>query len=299
MAYKKNILSLILLLVAAFAPLIGVEEKTTVPRYFYDASQVRYELYQSNGGKPYNWLFLPGGAGIDSDYFRSLVQELDLPGNVWLIDLPGNGTNGTSSDFEQWGDLLVQAVQRFPNPVLVGHSFGGMFPLLFPELESHLKGFVILHSSPVLWVERSAEYAKKFHLPDLSEPIAAFSANPGPETGRILLEACAPYYFPEQSLEKGRKMMSQMSVHWEACTWWLLKAGKSNFSAKWIPQEVPTLIVGGKYDSICPFVLFEEDARFHRSNIEMLCLENAGHLGWIDDPASMKKAFEDFALRLK
>ena len=29
--------------------------------YFYDANQVRYELYQTNGQKPYNWLFLPGG----------------------------------------------------------------------------------------------------------------------------------------------------------------------------------------------------------------------------------------------
>ena len=56
----------------------------------YDSHRVRYNLYQTNRGTPYNWLFFPGGPGADSSYLRSLVDELELPGNVWLIDLPGN-----------------------------------------------------------------------------------------------------------------------------------------------------------------------------------------------------------------
>lgn len=57
--------------------------------HLYDRDQVRYELYQTNEGKNYNWLFFPGGPGADSSYLRSLVDGLQLPGNVWLTDLPG------------------------------------------------------------------------------------------------------------------------------------------------------------------------------------------------------------------
>jgi hypothetical protein len=69
-----------------------VQKPETAPNYFY-RDKVRYELYQTNAGKNYNWLFFPGGPGADSIYLRSLVNELRLPGNVWLIDLPGNGSN--------------------------------------------------------------------------------------------------------------------------------------------------------------------------------------------------------------
>ena len=79
--------------------------------YLYDSNHTRYELYQSNGGDPYNWVFLPGGPGVDSSYFRSLVDILDLPGNVWLVDFPENGdnVNGTSEeyDFDKWLDIFV------------------------------------------------------------------------------------------------------------------------------------------------------------------------------------------------
>ena len=79
--------------------------------YLYDSNHVRYELYQTNEGKPYNWLFFPGGPGCDSSYFHSLIDELDLPGNVWLIDLPGNGDNlqeNFSETFNQWMDIFPQ-----------------------------------------------------------------------------------------------------------------------------------------------------------------------------------------------
>ena len=68
-------------------------------RYSYDSDRVRYELYSTNDNKSYSWLFLPGGPGADSSYYHRLIDLLDLPGNVWLIDMPGNGSNveeGTS-----------------------------------------------------------------------------------------------------------------------------------------------------------------------------------------------------------
>jgi len=62
--------------------------------YFYDGNSVRYQLVKTNPGHiVYNWLFVPGGPGVDSNYFLTLIEELDVPGNFWLIDLPANGSN--------------------------------------------------------------------------------------------------------------------------------------------------------------------------------------------------------------
>lgn len=263
--------------------------------YFYDTNQVRYQLYQTNGGKPLNWLFFPGGPGADSSYFQGLVDCLDLPGNVWLIDFPGNGNNteGVSEnyDYDIWLSLFPTVVKKFQNVVLVGHSFGGMLPLLYPELEKLLKGFVILNSAPKLWLEDAVSYAKPFSLPDLTSEMQEFTKNPNQETFNVALEACMPYYFPKETLEMGRKLLLQIPFSFKPAVWWQRKAIETNFSAKWVPETVPTMIIGAKYDCICPHTLFENDPRFQRPNIDIKFFDDVGHVGWSENPAAFKKAF--------
>lgn len=265
---------------------------------FYDKSQVRYELVASHEGKPYNWLFLSGGPGANSSYFHSLTDILKLPGNTWFIDFPGSGDNveeiPSHYNFDNWFDIFLPSITRFANPIIVGHSFGGMFPLLFPELEKYLKGFVILHSSPSLWLEEAVSYAKQFDLPDLTEEMNAFIQNPTQTTFKVALDACMPYYFPKTSLDKGRALLSSVAFQYHPALWWQRKVIELNFSAKWIPEKVPTLIIGGKYDCICPFHLFQNDTRFNRPNIQLFYVENGGHLGWIDNPTAVKNEFMHF-----
>lgn len=278
-----------------------IMELPSSPHYFYDSNHTRYELYSSNGAESYNWLFLPGGPGADSSYLHSLVDTLDLPGNVWLIDLPGNGSNIDATDsenFDKWFEIFLAVIQKFDDPILVGHSFGGMFPLLFPELEDKLKGFIILNSSPSLWLEEAVEYSRQFDLPDLSEEMADFTQHPSQQTFEVALDACMPYYFPKETLKKGRELLLQIPFQYLPAVWWQKKAIELNFSAKWVPQKVPTLIVGSKYDCICPYTLFKKDERFQRSNIEFLFLENAGHCGWLESPQEMKAGFKNFSRRL-
>ena len=209
-------------------PLFLFSEIHTSPNYLYDSNQVRYELYRTNGGEPYNWLFFPGGPGADSSYFRRLVDELELPGNVWLVDLPGNGTNNQSGEnFDRWFDVFPTLVKRFDNPIMVGHSFGGMFPLLFPEMESYVKGLVILNSFPRLWKDEALACAKEFDLPDFTQAMQEFTLNPTQETFNAALEACLPYYFPKHSLEKGKDLLLQVPFNYKAALWWQKKRQKS------------------------------------------------------------------------
>jgi pimeloyl-ACP methyl ester carboxylesterase len=71
--------------------------------YLYDSNNIRYQLYKAREGKPLNWIFLPGGPGADSKYLSPLLDSLELPGNIWLIDLPGNGSHKVEKeDFDSW-----------------------------------------------------------------------------------------------------------------------------------------------------------------------------------------------------
>lgn len=265
--------------------------------YFYDDNVVRYQLVKTNPGHiAYNWLFAPGGPGVDSSYFLTLIKELDVPGNFWLIDLPANGSNITAQinadyDFDTWGDCLLSSISKFQNPIYVGHSFSGMFPLLFPQLEELLKGFLILNAAPSLWLEEAAKCAKENNMPLLTEPLSEFEKNPNSETLKTFLLACAPYYFPENNLEMGKKLFEQMTVNYFAVSWWLKKAHEINFSARWIPQKVPTLILGASHDFITPYSLFENDIRFQRKNIVMSKIQNAGHFPWLEQMTIVKEAF--------
>lgn len=265
--------------------------------YLYDLDDVRYELYQTNSGEGFNWLFFPGGPGGDSCYFRSLVDELQLPGNVWLVDLPGNGSNHNDSysdNYDIWFQLFPSIVKRFKNPIVVGHSFGGMLPMLYPELEEILKGCVILNSSPRLWQEEAVAYSKQFDLPDLTQDMLTFVQNPNQQTFDAALNACIPYYFPKKTIEKGRGLLSKVLFHYRPAVWGQIRAAEGKLSAKWIPQRVPTLIIGAKYDCICPFSLFNDDQRFHRKNIRFVFIDDAGHLPWIENSKAVKEAFEKF-----
>lgn len=265
----------------------------------FNHKRVRLTHASQNEG-PYNWLFFPGGPGADSSYLQSLSDLLHLPGNTWLVDLPGNGGNVVEADFnyDLWSDIFLHVVKEFDNPIIVGHSFGGMFPLLFSELENLLKGFVILNSAPTLWLEEAVSYAKQFQLPDLTAQMTEFTLHPNQETFKVALDACMPYYFPPQTLEQGRSLLSALPFQFPAAVWWQRKAIEMNFSAQWVPQKVPTLIVGTKYDCIVPFTLFKNDPRFKRDNIEHFYLEEAGHCGWIEEPKRFQDKFHEFARHL-
>ncbi len=276
--------------------------QTTLEKYTYDENFVRFELVKKADQKSYNWVFLPGGPGCDSRFFKELIEILDLPGNVWLIDLPGNGDNvkniSDDYDYDNWIDIFVSTIKKFDNPILVGHSFGGMFPLLFPELENHLKGFVILHSAPSLWLEEAAKYAKNFDVPDLTYEMQELINNPNQETFDIALQACLPYYVKKETVPLLKEKIGEIPFHFRPAVWWQKKVIELNFSAKWIPQNVPTVIVGGKYDCICPFHLFKNDKRFNRPNIVFRYIEDAGHISWIENPKAIKTIFDEFLSRI-
>lgn len=268
-------------------------------KFLFDSNLTRYQLVKSNPGKTlYNWLFLPGGPGIDSNYLLDLINKLTIEGNFWLIDLPLNGDNVLPNSefdpakiYQHWGDYFLSAVNKFKNPIVVGHSFGGYFPLFFPELEKVLKGLVILNSAPsvptptTINIEKFEKLAKENNLPYGSETIAAFLSNSSINTIREHYLSIVPFAFPKNNILLGIEVIKNLIFNIDTSYWWYTEGSKKYSTISWIPKEVPALILGGSDDFLTPSSLFEQDKRFKRSNIERITIPHAGHFPWIEQPA--------------
>jgi len=301
--FRLILLSTLVFLSSISMGLESVESSIPLSKYTYDQNGVRYQLVSSNlvDNKNWNWILIPGGPGCDSSTLLGLTQLLDLPGNTWLIDFPGNGDNTIVADYDydHWFDCMVPMVKRFENPIVIGFSFGGIITLLSPELENHLKGVVILSSTPKMWLEEAASCAKKHNLPDFNPQLQEFLLHPSEKTCKGLLEVCASYYFyKEDSVEQGRAVLLSTPFAFQPAFWWMNKIAASGYSATWIPEKVPTLIIGNAFDYMAPFELFRNDSRFVRPNIELIEIKEAGHFNWIDNPDAVKAAIQNFATNL-
>ncbi len=137
----------------------------------YTHSNYRIENLSDNQG--YDWLFLPGGPGLGSAYLKTLIPSLELKGSCYLIDFPQDGDNKKGTlNLESWRSGLIELLQLFENPLLVTHSFSGMFALTIPELEDHLTGLVLLNTTPIdsffSWVSTTEI---KYKLPSIMSAI--------------------------------------------------------------------------------------------------------------------------------
>ncbi len=179
-----------------------------------------------------------------------------------------------------------------------------VIPLFFPELENIIKGFVILSSAPsvpsvsTVEVNEFEMLRREYNLPSGSEAAAAFLNNPSVSTIINNYLSIVPYAFPAESLEDGIKIIEHLVYNVDTFYWWLTDGSKKHAEISWIPEKVPTFILGGTRDCLTPLSMFEQDQRFHRNNIEMVCIPNAGHFPWIEQPNQVKDAFSLFIEKL-
>lgn len=262
----------------------------------YTASKARLKAYQSSKGP--NWLFLPGGPGLGSESLLPLLKILRLPGSLWLLDLPGDGSNAVPGSFSRWPQALLEAVRLFNHPILAAHSTGGMYALSLPELEPLLQGLVLLDTAPDAgWQTGFAAEINRRPIPGLKALKDAYDRDSTNQTLKALTVASAPYLFTSRSLEEGRRLLASLPYQAEACRWSEEHFDKT-YRAKWVPQTIPTLILAGEEDRLTPLNLFQKEKRFHRANIHFMSIPEAGHFPWMENPDAAARAFAAFADRI-
>jgi pimeloyl-ACP methyl ester carboxylesterase len=257
----------------------------------------RLQWQRSQSGKPLHWLFLPGGPGLGSEVLLPLTSMLDLPGTIWHLDLPGDGSN-TAGKIQHWPEALVEAVSAMENVILVGHSHGGMFALATPEIAAHLRGIVLMSAAPdMAWQLQFAEAIRNTPLPEAEKCAKAYRENPSDLTLKNFIQAAAPRMFTKKGLEKGLKSMEYLPYRCKADQW-TEKNFDPVYQAKWFPEKIPALILSGSEDLATPLEHFSKRPEYHRPNIILKEIKGAGHFPWIEKPEEVKAAFTDYVQKL-
>jgi len=270
--------------------------------YLWTKAKARLQLIKTSQGENYNWLFLPGGPGLGSEYLASLTDILELPGNIWYLDLPGDGSNLTGDDtlsFSNWSEALAEAVNALENVILVAHSSGGMFALAIPQLKQNLRGLVLLDSAPdASWQHCFKEYTSQNPLPGIGDFNAELNKDPSNETMRKQILASLPYYFKTTVTKEHIELFEKLPFNYKSYLW-SVNNFNDTYTAKWIPDNIPTMILGGDSDYLTPLYLFKNSTEFQTENIMFREIQNAGHFPWLENPEQVVLAFKEFLESMK
>ena len=260
----------------------------------FTKSNARLKLLRADSSNKYNWLFVPGGPGLGSESLDDLTQILQLPGAIWHMDFPGDGSNITDKDFSYWQEALIEATNELNNLILIAHSSGGMFSLATPELENNLTGLILMDSAPNKgWQKYFIEYVKAHPLAEADKLQKLYEDNPSNDLLKQLTIACAPYFSTEKSLDKIITMMASLPFNYKSHLW-AEKNFDQTYNASWVPQSLPTMIFAGDQDHITPLKLFYESNKFQRNNIVIREIKNASHFPWMDNPDEVKRIFTEY-----
>ncbi|MGW1894421.1 alpha/beta fold hydrolase [Streptomyces sp. NPDC002004] len=252
----------------------------------------------SEGAGRRNWLFVPGGPGLGSESVLALASAAGVPGTVWLVDLPGDGSNRgvpqvPHTPYEGWPGVLVEAVQELDEVVMVGHSTGGMYMLSVPALEERLAGMVLVSSAPHAdWRQAFARWATEHPIPAVDRAAQDYAADPNDRTLRALTLAAAPWNFTPHGLAGGRAVLEGLTYCHEAVAWSDLHFDES-YRARWKPRTLPTLIISGAQDHVVDQSTWRTDPDFHRPHILRRTVDDGGHFPWIENPTAVRTAFTD------
>lgn len=265
--------------------------------YLWTKSGARLSHIRSQGhGIPYNWIFLPGGPGLGSASLAELTENFPCPGNLWCLDLPGDGSNTTPDDmqaFSHWSQALVEAVTALDHVILVAHSTGGMYALSIPHLEEVLSGLVLMDSAPdASWQNEFMTYVAAHPLPEVTKLQEIYETTPNNDLLRDMVVASIPYFCARGCPPEKFDFLKALPYNFRA-TAWSANHFDATYKAKWVPK-IPTLIIAGDQDHITPLSLFKQSPHFHHDNIMIEEIPQAGHYPWIENPADVYKAFERY-----
>jgi pimeloyl-ACP methyl ester carboxylesterase len=269
--------------------------------YLWTKLKARLQLIRTTPSANFNWMFLAGGPGLGSESLAPLTQILNLPGAMWNIDLPGDGSNLTSDDchyFSKWSEALTESVNALDNVILVTHSTGGMYALATPELQKTLIGLVLMDSAPdASWRRLFMEVVAQKPIPELEHLHKLYAENPNNAMLKKITLLSAPYLFTKAGLRKDLSFLESLPYNYRTCEWSAQHFDQS-YKAKWIPKNIPALIFAGEEDSVTPLSLFTKSADFQDPNILIRKIQDAAHFPWIENQKDVLALFEEYCKKL-
>lgn len=267
----------------------------------FTRSGVRLRRHSTQPGD-LNWLLLPGGPGIGSESLHELADCLGVAGSIWLVDLPGDGSNrmphgAADPMFSDWPHVVVEAAEMLPNVVFVGHSTGGMYMLATPELQGHVVGLALLDTAPdASWHPRFVAMTQQHPLPDVAAAAALYAADKRDANIAAMAVASAEWNFAVAGVAAGRELLSRMPYNSAAIEWSEVHFDHV-YKAAWWPATIPVVVLAGTEDRIVSQHGWDQ-ARFQTTNAVYRQISGGGHFPWTENPLAVGDAFADLEARV-
>jgi pimeloyl-ACP methyl ester carboxylesterase len=265
----------------------------------YTVSGVRMRPHSSGPGA-LNWLLLPGGPGIGSESLTELAAAMKVPGTIWLIDLPGDGSNTarpTVEPYSGWPQVLVEAAEAVTDAVFVGHSTGGMYLLATPALRGRVRGLALLDTAADCnWHAEYLEMTKRDPLPRFERAAIEYAREKSIENLSELAVSSAEWNFTPDAVEIGRALLARMPYNIEAVEWSDAHFDHT-YKALWWPTDIPVMRLWGDSDRIVSQRSWAAP-EYITPNVMPQMIANAGHFPWIDNPTAVTRAFKEFAQKV-
>ncbi len=103
------------------------------------------------------------------------------------------------------------------------------------------------------------------------------------------------YFFTDKYRAQGiEQIVSKLEYCIPTEHWWYREGAKFYAEIKWVPQKVPTIIIGGNDDFITPMAVYEQALNFQRENIRMVTIPGAGHFPWLEQPRLVNYEMKSF-----
>jgi len=226
---------------------------------------------------------------------------MDVPGQIWLVDLPGDGSNPAPAGvdaFAAWPDVLTEAADAFPGSVFVGHSTGGMYLLATPALRGRISGLALVDTAPdCTWHAEYVAMTQRDPLPAVERAAEVYANDKSVENLAALAVASAEWNFTPKGLDAGRALLARMPYNSAAVEW-----SDANFDhtyrAHWWPTDIPVLRLWGDDDRIVSQRGWATPA-YRTLNVIEREIADAGHFPWIENPGAVSHAFHDLVDSLR
>ena len=266
------------------------------------------ELYYEEHGSGDPFLVMHGGLGMDHAYFRPAIDPLGDILKLIFYDHRGGGRSGrppiNTITYEQLADDAdaLREILGYNKIGVIGHSAGGFVALNYairhPKNISYL---ILMDASPAFdYMEEMMENVmRKNPTPEMIETLNA-PVDPTIEGFREQFKILNPLYFYDYNSEMEKmvnEVLNKMILNPETTALNEILLPKYNVSSLLTKIEVPTLILVGKDDFICPP---SQAQRMHDAipNSELFIFEKCGHYPFYEVPDEFFSVVRDWFKRV-
>lgn len=220
--------------------------------------------------------------------------ELFPEGYRFIIpDLPGHGNSDSWGRVHNMDDLAaalwtILEAEKINKVFLAGHSMGGYVCMAFADLyPERLTGYALVHSTPFADTQEKKETRDR----EISLVLC------GKKRQIVLVNI--PKAFASENLDRLSlqvESLKQMALESPDAGMVALLNGmreRPDRTAIFRNPDMPLLLIGGLKDNYIPVEVFEKLTSL-APHARVLRLENSGHMGFIEEPEHVVKAFLDF-----